>query len=471
MSEHKLGSEQRPLRVAIVGSGPSAFYAAEALFKTDGLAVRVDMFDRLPTPFGLVRGGVAPDHQNIKGVVKIYEKIAAHPRFRFFGNVTVGRDLVVTDLDALYDRVIWAVGNEGDRKLGIDGEDLEGVFSATEFVGWYNGHPDFRDRKFPLERARRVVVVGNGNVAMDVARVLLRDTDELAKTDIEETALAALRRSTVREVVLLGRRGAAQAAFSPKEIRELAGLSGVDLIVPPDEVELEAVSATWLESSAPRSAKRNVEFLQQQSREPGTGAERTVRCIFRASPVEILGESSRVRGVRVQRNELYADDTGTPRPRGLDEFFEIDCEIVLRAVGYRGVPVPGVPFDERSGTIPNDDGRVLVRPGGERVPRHYVVGWAKRGPTGLIGTNSPCSKGTVAAMVADLDAETASAVPADEAEGIVRLLADREIDSVTYADWRALDAWESQEGERRGKVRHKVGDVRSLLDIVRSLRS
>ena len=471
MTMHSLGSEARPLRVAIVGSGPSAFYAAEALFKTGNLAARVDMFERLPTPFGLVRGGVAPDHQNIKGVVKVYEKVAEHPGFHFFGNVLVGRDLRLDDLNECYDRVIWAVGNEGDRRLDIPGEDLEGVFSATEFVGWYNGHPDFQDREFLLARAHRAVVVGNGNVAMDVARILVRDPNELASTDIAEPALELLRRSAVTEVVLLGRRGAAQAAFSPKEIQEIAALPGVDLVVPPEEIELDEVSAAWLEGDAPRSAKRNVEFLVQQSRAETSGAKRQVRCIFLASPVEILGEGGSVRGVRIQRNELYADERGTPRPRGRDEYFEIQCELVLRAVGYHGVPVPGVPFDERSGTIPNDDGRVLTCRGGEAVPGHYVVGWAKRGPTGLIGTNSACSKATVAALVQDLTGAEAAALSPNDERCAAQRLAERGVDVVTYDDWRALDAWETSEGASRRKVRHKLGDVDAMLAVVRSLRT
>jgi ferredoxin--NADP+ reductase len=470
MTEHILGSEERPLRVAVVGSGPSAFYAVDALFKTGNLHARVDVFERLPTPFGLVRGGVAPDHQNIKAVVKVYEKIAEHPAFRFFGNVRIGRDLTVADLEEFYDRVIWAVGNEADRRLRVPGEDLQGVHSATEFVGWYNGHPDFQDLPFDLERTERVVVVGNGNVAMDVARVLLRNPEELAKTDIADGALDALRRSSVQEVVLLGRRGVAQAAFSPKEIQELSGLGGVDLLVDPAEVELDPISATWLDTAAPRSAKRNVDFLTEQAGQGATGAARRVRCVFRASPVEILGANGRVRGVRAERNELVADDQGTPRPRGRGDFFELECEMVLRAVGYHGVPVPDVPFDERSGTIPNEEGRVLTGVGGERLPGHYVVGWAKRGPTGLIGTNSPDSKATVAALVADLTGQSAAPVSAGDADRVVARLRDRGIDFVSYGDWRALDAFERAEGDKRGKVRQKLCSVAELIAAVRRLR-
>lgn len=470
MAQPALGSEERPLRVAVVGSGPSAFYAIEALFKTEGLSCRCDVFDRLPTPYGLVRGGVAPDHQKIKAVVKVYEKTAADPRFRFFGNVTVGRDLTVDDLEAHYDRVVWAVGNESDRKLGIPGEELDGVHSATAFVGWYNGHPDHQGHRFRLEETERVAVVGNGNVAMDVARILVEDPDVLASTDISETAVEALRGSRVREVVLLGRRGAAQAAFSPKEIEEIAKLEGADLVVPPEEVEIDPVSEAWLSDGAPRSAQRNVKFLTEQAQKGEGGRERRVRTIFRASPVELLGDGGKVRGVRVERNALEPDAQGVPRPRGTGETFELECQMVLAAIGYRGVPVPGLPFCERRGIVPNADGRVLHEPGGEVLPDHYVVGWAKRGPTGLIGTNSPDSKATVAALVADLTSATGDALPAGDAERVPELLRERGIDFVTYEDWCAYDAWELAEGHHRGKVRHKLTDVDSILRVIAELR-
>jgi ferredoxin--NADP+ reductase len=471
MAELPLGSAARPLRVAVVGSGPSAFYAVEALFKVQGLSCRCDVFDRLPTPFGLVRGGVAPDHQKIKSVVRVYEQTAEDPRFRFFGNVTVGRDLSVAELEGLYDRIVWAVGNEGDRGLGIPGDDLAGVHSATAFVGWYNGHPDHQQHRFRLDEARRVAVVGNGNVAMDVARILLQDPDLLAVTDIVDPALDALRGSTVREVVLLGRRGPAQAAFSPKEIEELAGLDGADLVVPAEEAALDPVSEAWLAAGAPRSAQRNAAFLAAQAERAPRGCPRRATAVFRASPVEVLGRDGRVVGIRVERNRLEPDADGVPRPRGSGETFTIDCELVLAAIGYRGIPVPGLPFCERTGTIPNAAGRVLRAAGGELLPGHYVVGWAKRGPTGLIGTNSPDSKDTVAALVADLGAATAPAPGADEAEQVPAILRARGIDFVSYEDWRAYDAWEVAMGQHRGKVRHKLADVASILRVIHEQRS
>ncbi|MFO1050652.1 MAG: NADP oxidoreductase [Planctomycetota bacterium] len=471
MPELPLGGESRPLRVAVVGSGPSGFYAVEALFKVGGLTCRCDMFDRLPTPYGLVRGGVAPDHQNIKGVVKVYEKIAASPRFRFFGNVRIGRDLSVADLETFYDFVIWAVGNESDRKLGIPGEDLQGVHSATSFVGWYNGHPDHRGQDFHLGSSRRAVVVGNGNVAMDVTRVLLRDTDELASTDIAEAALDSLRSSGVEEVVLLGRRGPAQSAFSTKEIEEIAKLGNTDLIVPAEEVVSDPVTEAWLAAGAPRAAARNLEFLREQAARAPSGHARRARAVFLASPVEILGREGKVRAVRVERNELVADRDGTPRPKGTGRFFEIECELVFAAVGYRGVPIPGLPFDDKAGVVPNREGRVLRSAGGEVLPRHYVVGWAKRGPSGLIGTNSPDSKATVEALVQDLSSARATALPVDEQRALPMRLREAGIDFVSFEDWKLLDTWEQMEGKRRNKVRHKLSDPAAMMAVLHGMRS
>ena len=473
MASPVLGNQSRPLRVAVVGSGPSAFYAVDALFKTPDLNVRVDVFDRLPTPFGLVRGGVAPDHQNIKSVVKVYERTAADPRFRFFGNVRIGRDLHVDDLTHLYDQIVWAVGNEIDRRMDVPGEDLDGVHAATDFVGWYNGHPDFRDRRFAVERAERAAVIGNGNVAMDVTRVLMKDAAELRDTDIADHALEVLQRSSVREVLLLGRRGPAQAAFSPKEIEEVADLSGCDLVVPPEEAALDDVSKQWLAGpAAPKSAHRNVKFLDEQATKGEGTHPRKVRCHFLVSPVEILGDDQgRVRAVRLQKAELFLDDTGTPRPRALDQFLELEVQLVFKAIGYRGVALPGVPFDERRGIIPNENGRVVDPATGFVVPCQYVVGWSKRGPTGLIGTNSPCSKATVEVMRNDLATCDAPALPANDERRIVELLQSRGIDFVSFEDWRRLDRWEQEQGQARGKVRHKLTSVPEMLQVIHSLRS
>jgi len=436
LENRPLGSSDRPLRVAVIGSGPSGFYAIAALFKADGIEADVDLFDRLPTPFGLVRGGVAPDHQKIKNVIRVYNRTAQHERFRFFGNVELGRDISVDDL-----------------------------------VGWYNGHPDFQDRSFDLASARRVAVVGNGNVAMDVTRVLVRDTDELAPTDITAESLEVLRKSAVREVVLLGRRGPAQAAFSPQEIKEIGSLEGSSLLVTQEEMDLDEISSAWLEKGAAPSARRNVTYLTEIAGAEAEAADRLVTCRFLVSPIELVaGDDGRVARVVIEKNELYASDDGSPRPRGTGETETFDVDLVFKAVGYRGVPLPGVPFHERWGILPNDEGRLQTEPDGEVVPGQYVVGWAKRGPTGLIGTNSPDSTATVKKMIEDIDGVTATPDPAKAPERIVELLRDRGVDFVTFDDWNRLDEDEVRLGEARNKVREKYTAVESMMAAVNRLR-
>jgi ferredoxin--NADP+ reductase len=456
-------------RVAVVGSGPAAFYTAEALFKSGPPGTKVDLFDRLPVPFGLVRGGVAPDHQKIKGVTRVYNKIAANEGFRFFGNVQLGRDVSVEDLNAHYHHVVYAFGCESDNKLGLDGEDLDGVYAATDFVGWYNGHPDHRHHQFDLADAKRVALVGNGNVAMDVARVLLEDPDVLAKTDIADHALATLRSSNVEEVILLGRRGPAQAAFSPKEIQEIHELDGVTVVVRPEDGELDELSAKWLEAEGARSQQRNVEFLQARAAagegEPG---DKKLRCRFLVSPSAIDGDGEDLKSVTVTHMRLEADDSGTPRPKstGTEERLEVD--LLFKAIGYRGEPVTGVPYEARKGIVPNVDGRVVEQPGGQVRPGHYCAGWCKRGPTGLIGTNSLDAKSTVAAMLED-HAENNLQAPANE--DICTLLAERAVDAVSWNDWLLLDEWERQQGEQRGKLRHKLASVQELMNVIAELRA
>jgi ferredoxin--NADP+ reductase len=462
------GTGEVPLRVCTIGSGPSAFYAAESLLKTPGLEVRVDMFERLPTPFGLVRGGVAPDHQKIKSVSKVYDKIAEDPRFRFFGNVRIGRDLAIADLERNYHAIVWAIGCESDNRLGIPGEDLAGVHSATEFVGWYNGHPDHRDRSFDLARARRVVVVGNGNVAMDVSRILLQPAERLATTDIADHALSILRQSTVREVVLLGRRGPAQAAFSPKEIEEIAELPDVDVAVSADDMKLDPHSATWLETQS-RSVQRSVKFLQECAARGPQDRPKRLCCRFLVSPIALEGDAGRLKRVRVQHAELAPDADGTPRAKPIDRFTTIEADLVLKAVGYRGIELPGLAFDATRGIVANRDGRALQTAGDSDVRTgHYVVGWAKRGPTGLVGTNSPDSKATIELLLEDLrDGKTMSPTPQCETEAALR---KNGIDFVTWSDWLRLDAHERSEGKTRGKARHKEPSAEALMQAVRALR-
>ncbi|WP_027480702.1 FAD-dependent oxidoreductase, partial [Deinococcus pimensis] len=365
-------STDRPLRVAVVGSGPSGLYAAEALIKQGDLPVSVDVLDRLATPYGLVRYGVAPDHQKIKSVTSLYQKILEDPRVRFLGHVEFGRDLTHDDLRRHYDAVVYAVGASSDRNLGIPGEDLEGSLSATEFVAWYNGHPDAEAREMVLT-ATGVAVVGVGNVAVDVTRILAKTVEELSTSDIAEHALDALSRSHVTDVYVLGRRGAAQAKFTTKELRELGELADADVVVKPEEVSLTEEEEAAITDN---TVRKNVEVLREFAARPLTGKSRRVHLRFLVSPVEIQGEDGRVAGLRVERNRL----DGTQNAVGTGEFETLDVQMVLRSVGYRGVALPGVPFDARRGVIPNEGGRVRDE-AGTVVPGEYVAGWIKRGPS------------------------------------------------------------------------------------------
>ncbi len=452
-----LGSKQRPLRVAVVGSGPSGFYAAESLLKA-GIEVSVDIFDRLPTPFGLARGGVAPDHQKIKAVTMVYSKVAANPALRFFGNVKLGKDIQADDLRKHYDAVIYAVGSESDNKLGIPGEDIDGSYCATAFVGWYNCHPDYRNHKFDLS-TEAVAIVGVGNVAIDCARILAQDPEILAKTDIAGYAVDALRKSNVKTVYLLGRRGVAQAAFSVGEIKEMGELPSADLVIEPKEVELDEISQKTLTDP---TKKKNVDYLTEKSK-AGVGSKpRKVRLRFLTSPVEIIGEGGKVKAVKIEKNALKIDDKGTPRPKGTGEFETLPVGMVLRSVGYRGIPIPGVSFDEKKGRIPNNEGRVLDAMG-QTLPGEYVVGWAKRGPSGLIGTNRADSVATVKELLKDIEGKSAPADPVKEPEAITKLLSEKKIRSVSFEEWKVLDRLELEQGKAKGKIREKFSDIKEML--------
>lgn len=461
------GTEQNPLRVCVIGAGPSAFYATEALFKAQGLKVQVDMFDRLPNPFGLVRGGVAPDHQNIKTVTKVYFKIAENPGFRFFGNVRLGRDIQVTDLQQHYHQVIYGFGCESDTKLGVPGEELGGVHSATEFVGWYNGHPDYADRKFDLANAKRVAVVGNGNVSMDTARVLLKDPNALAPTDIAEYAVEQLKKSNVKEVVLLGRRGPAQSAFSSKEMEEIQELPDVAVVISKEDAAIDAVTAKWLESAG-KGNQRNAKLIEEISHKSPEGKPKRMTCRFCVSPIELIGKNGKLSAVRLQHAILEPDEKGVPRPKAIDKYETLECELIFKAIGYRGIPIQGVPFDQKRGTIPNTDGRVLDAAGGKVQTGYYTVGWVKRGPSGLVGDNSRCSKATADSMIADQAAgNTLSPTKGD----IVEVLKARKIDYVSWQDWLKLDQWEVEQGKAKGKVRLKTGSIAASMKAVHELRA
>jgi ferredoxin/flavodoxin---NADP+ reductase len=458
-----IGTEENPLRVAIVGSGPAGFYAAGHLLKPKDRVVQVDMFDRLPTPWGLVRAGVAPDHPNIKAVSRVYEKTAAHPEFRFYGNVEFGRDIDHDELARRYHAIVYAVGAQTDKQMGIPGEDLPGSWAATEFVAWYNAHPDYRDLEFDLS-AERAVVIGNGNVAMDVTRMLASDPDDLAKTDVADHALDVLRESGVKEVVVLGRRGPAQAAFTNPELLELGEMTGADVIVEAEDCELDPLSAESIEGEGHITARKNVEILRDYSAKPPVGSDRRIVLRFLVSPVEILGED-RVEGIRIVRNELQRQEDGALRPRPTEQIEEIPCGLVFRSIGYRGVPLPGVPFDERRCVIPNEGGRVFD--GGAPLPGEYAVGWIKRGPTGIIGTNKKDAQETVDLMFEDLDAGRLPAPEDPDRDSLEELLGERAPEHVTYAGWEAIDRREKEAGEPHGRPRVKLCSFEELLEAAR----
>jgi ferredoxin--NADP+ reductase len=440
----------RPLRVAVVGSGPAGFYAAGALLAADE-PIEVDMIERLPTPWGLVRLGVAPDHPKLKSVSRAFEKIADRPGFRFIGNVEVGRDLHHADLTRLYDAVVYAVGAQTDKRLGIPGEDLPGSWAATEFVAWYNGHPDYQHLEFDLD-VERAVVIGNGNVAVDVARMLALTPEELAPTDATDASIEAIGGSKLREIVMLGRRGPAQASFTTPELHELGELAGADIVV--DPADLEGVEAP----EGDTNAIRNLEVLREFAQRERTGKPRSVRLRFLASPVAILGDD-RVEAIEIVRNTLV-DGGRRAEPTGERE--TIECGLVFRSVGYRGVALPEVPFDEKGGTIPNEGGRV--------APGVYCAGWIKRGPTGVIGTNKKDATETVALLLQDA---RAGKLPPNEtsAEAVDALLDERGVRRVLYAGWISIDELERTAGERQGRPRVKLATWDELLDTAETVAS
>lgn len=458
---NKVGTETNPLRVAIVGAGPSGFYAAEHILKDSDLHAQVDLFDRLPTPFGLVRGGVAPDHPKIKSVIRVYEKTAARDGFRFFGNVKIGRDLEVEDLERLYHAIVFTVGCETDRQLGIPGEDLPGSHAATSFVGWYNAHPDYADEDFDLS-CERAVVIGNGNVAMDVARMLALTDAELRETDTADHAIEALDRKGIREIVVLGRRGPAQAAFTNPEIKELGELEAADIVVDPAEVELDPTSAAFVESDeADKTTKVNVETLREFSQRRPEGKPQRIVLRFLASPVEIKGDG-KVESIVIGRNELV-EEGGALRARDTGEREELECGLVLRSVGYTGVPIGGVPFDERRGLILNEGGRILDSHDSGHKVGHYTAGWIKRGPSGVIGTNKKCALETVQHLLADAAAGTLLEPERPEAAAVEELLAERGVRYVSFEDWQAIDRAEVGRGEPQGRPRVKFVRVEEML--------
>jgi ferredoxin/flavodoxin---NADP+ reductase len=428
------------LRVAVVGSGPAGFYAAGALLSADA-SVEVDMIERLPTPWGLVRLGVAPDHPKLKTVSRAFERIAEQPGFRFLGNVELGRDLTHDDLVRLYDAVIYAVGAQTDRRLGIPGEDLPGSWAATELVAWYNGHPDYQQLDFDLD-VERAVVIGNGNVALDVARMLALTREELAPTDATDASIDAIAASSLREIVVVGRRGPAQAAFTTPELQEMGELAGAEVIVDPTELEGAEPKGT--------NSERNLAVLRGFATRKPEGKRRRVVFRFFHSPVAILGEE-RVEAVELVRNELDANE----RAAATAEHETISCGLVFRSVGYHGVELPGVPFDAASGTIPNEAGRVS--------PGVYCAGWIKRGPTGVIGTNKKDAAETVETLLEDAASGRLEPKPDATAAAVDALLFERGVDVVEYDGWMAIDEAERAAGEQGGRPRIKLCSWDDLL--------
>jgi len=467
-------TDETPIRIAVVGSGPAGFYAAGHLLKGAAGALEVDMLERLPTPWGLVRSGVAPDHPKIKSVTRVYEKTATHPRFRYFGNVSFGEHVSRADLLAHYHAVVYATGAPSDRPLGIPGEDLPGSHAATEFVGWYNGHPDHSLLEVDLLGSERAVVVGNGNVALDVARMLVLAPAELAPTDTAEHALQVLAASRVKEVVVLGRRGPAQAAFTNPELLELGELADADVIVDRAELE-EALAVHDDEAELDATARRNVEILRCYAAREPSGQPKRIVLRFLLSPTAFLpGEDGHLAAVQLARNELVRTPEGTLRARPTDRQETIAAGLAFRAIGYRGIPLPGVPFDERSGVIPNDQGRILDA-AGSPLPGEYVVGWIKRGPTGVIGTNKKDAQETVDAVLADLGAHdgappalpgAAAHIPSEpDGAAVEALLRTRQPELVTYTGWEAIDRHERAHGEAAGRPRVKLTSIEEMLQV------
>ncbi len=453
----------RPYYVAIVGAGPSGYFAAASLLKfadssvaAGGPDVRVDMLEMLPTPWGLVRSGVAPDHPKIKTISAQFEKTSLDERFRFFGNIRVGEHVQAEELARNYDAVVYAIGAQSDRPLGIPGEDLEGSVAAVDFVGWYNAHPHFEEMTPDLS-AGRAIVVGNGNVALDVARILVSDPRELAKSDIADHALDLLHAKGVEEVVVLGRRGPLQATFTTMELRELGDLDAmadVDVIV--DPTDFDSITGEQLEAAG-KSAKLNIKVLRGYAQTPPRGAKRRIVFRFQTSPIEIKGDG-RVESVVLGRNELV-DEGGRIVAKDTGAREELPAQLVVRAVGYRGIETPGLPFDTRSGTIPHTDGRV------EGSANEYVVGWIKRGPSGVIGSNKKDSADTVATLVADLDGRDLGEFGDDHGETLVEWLLERQPKLVTDDHWKLIDSHERSAGEPDGRPRVKLTSVAELLRI------
>lgn len=455
---NSIGSENKPLEVAIIGSGPSGYYAAQSLFGSEK-KINITMFDRLPTPYGLVRGGVAPDHQKIKNVIRVYEKISISPGFQFIGNVLVGKDISIDDLRNNFHATIFACGAETDRKLGIPGEDLQGSHTATAFVGWYNGHPDYRDLSFDLSQ-EIAVVVGQGNVAADVSRILSKTADELKQTDIADHALQQLAESKIKEIHVIGRRGPVQAKFTPEELKEFGELEDCNPVVDSSTLQLNEASQKELESPEGRTNVKNFEVFKDFANRDLTKKNRSCFFRFLEGPIELMG-TERLEGILLAKNSLSGDPF-KQRAEKTGETVEQKCGILFRSIGYNGIPIEGVPFDEKEGIFPNDKGRLLDN--GSVVNSVYVTGWIKRGPSGIIGTNKPDSVETVNCLLEDIekiDGEKSGN------SGIMKILSEKQTRAVNYDGWKKIDEAEVKRGEPKGKPRERFTRIKEMLDIIK----
>jgi len=428
-------------------------YAADSLTRHGG--VSVDVFDRLPSPYGLVRYGVAPDHLKMKSTSIALQKVLEREDVRFLGNVELGARFGVEDLRQFYDAIIYATGAARDRSLGIPGEGLPGSYSATEFVAWYSGHPDSDIDRFTLD-AQSVVVVGVGNVAVDVTRVLAKTADDLRHTDLPEHVLRVLELSRITDIHLIGRRGPAQAKSTSKELRELGELANADVIVRPDELVLDDASKTAIAED--RALRRNLDCLWEWSERPLSGRPRRIHIRFLLRPVEVIGQAS-VEGFRAESTRL----DGSGNVEGVGEFEEIPAQMLFRSVGYRGRPIAGAPFDEGTGVIPNIAGRVLRN--GAPAASEYVAGWIKRGPTGVIGTNKGDAHETVNCLLADADADSLPRAPERDPGAILRFLEQRDAQVVNWEGWKAIDAAEMARGATQGRARTKIAQLELMLEV------
>jgi len=453
------GTEQAPLHIAIVGSGPSGFYACEALLKSD-LYINITMLERLPVPYGLVRSGVSPDHPKLKQAIQVYARIAQSPRFHLLANVTVGRDISVAELSETHHAVIFAYGAESDRKLGIPGEDLNGSHTATEFVGWYNGHPDYRDRVFDLS-SETAVIIGQGNVAADVARILAKSVDELKHTDIAEHALDTLAESKIRDIYVVGRRGPAQVKFTPKELREFEDLELCQPVIGDSELQLNPASEAELADKQNSGQRKIVDQLKKLAAIGNSGKPRNCHFTFLKSPQRLLG-TGHLEKVVFEINRLGGEPM-QQSATGTGETLELNTGILFRSIGYRGMPMPGLPFDDRKGLIPNTAGRITEND--TPLAGLYVTGWIKRGPTGIIGTNRADSVATVQSLLEDLESRD-TGINKSGADGVCKLLQSRNVRYVSFEEWEKIDQSEIDRGQAKGKPREKYTRINEMLEFL-----